>query len=219
MRSIPNKFRAVHRRQFRIALSGPCGVGKSTLASLLAARYRGMAVIREPQAPRDIEVSGAPSPESVERFQRLMSSWRLGQVTLNAGSRILLFDRTHEEDRDVFLQLYRRLGCIDEAQLKRLARFSKKAEASIGSPDGIVVLTAAPEILRQRLEQAQQQRPHWLVKHIGLQHELYNEWIAKKRDRALVLDTARIDAHSICTMATRYIEGILVESRPGSEGF
>jgi hypothetical protein len=174
-------------------------------------------VIHEPKAPPDIEVSGAPSPESVERFQRLMSTWRLEQVMLNAGSPVLLFDRTHEEDRDVFLQLYCRLGYIDGTQLKRLVRFSKKAEASIGSLDGIIVLTAAPEVLQQRLEQAQKQRPQWLVKHIGLQHKLYSEWIDKKRDTALVLDTTKLDAHSMCAMAMQYIEGALIDKRPEAQ--
>jgi deoxyadenosine/deoxycytidine kinase len=196
-------------RQYRIALAGPCGVGKSTLASLLAAECDGLAVIHEPKAPRDIDVAGAPPPESVERFQRLMTVWRLDQVKLNSSYRILLFDRTLEEDRDVFLQLYRRMGCIDDLQLERLRSFSMKAEASIGIPDGIIVLTAAPEILRDRLEHAQNKRPPWLVEHIGLQHSLYSDWILKNRGRALVLDSTRFDAQSMCAMAMRYIATIV----------
>lgn len=95
-----------------------------------------------------------------------MSSYRRDQAMLNSGARLLLFDRTLEEDREVFLQMYYRLGCIDTAQLDRLIRFSTEAECCIGSPNATIVLTATPHVLRSRLEQAQQQRPQWLVKHI-----------------------------------------------------
>jgi deoxyadenosine/deoxycytidine kinase len=167
-------------------------------------------VIHEPKATLGIEGSEAPSPASVEHFQRLMSSWRLDQAMLNSGARILLFDRTFEEDRDVFLRLYYRLGCIDAAQLDRLSRFSIEAEASVGAPDGTIILTAAPEVLRQRLEYAQTKRPQWLVKHIGLQHSLYSEWIAEKRDAVLVLDAATVDSMTLCTMAMKFIATVVV---------
>lgn len=210
MLSAHSSTKVVPGRQRRIGLAGPCGVGKSTLASLIAAQCNELAVIHEPKATPGIEGSEAPSPASVEHFQRLMSTWRLKQAMLNSGARILLFDRTFEEDRDVFLRLYYRLGCIDAAQLDRLSRLSIEAEASVGAPDGTIVLTAAPEVLRQRLEYAQAKRPQWLVKHIGLQHSLYSEWIAEKRDTVLVLDASTIDSITLCAMAMKFIATVVV---------
>jgi hypothetical protein len=110
--------------------------------------------------------------------------------------------------------MYHRLGCIDAAQLDRLTRFSIEAERSIGAPDGTIVLTATPEILQSRLEHAKEQRPQWLVKHIGLQHELYNEWIAKKRETALVLDTSTSDSASLSVMAKKYVDTVMVGNSP-----
>jgi deoxyadenosine/deoxycytidine kinase len=216
MRQIIGSSEGPATRQYRIALAGPCGAGKSTLAALLAARYEGLAVVHEAGATPDIEVDKAPSPASVDHFQRLMSNWRREQTILNSSARVLLFDRTLEEDREVFLQLYYRLGYIDSALLDSLTKVSQEVEFSIGIPDGIIVLTAAPEVLRDRLTHAQQQRPPWLVQHIGLQHELYCEWIAKKRDSALILDTASVGSSLMCGIAMHFIEMILAGNRPSA---
>lgn len=194
---------AVRSRRSLLAIAGPCGSGKSTLASLLASENPEIMIVQEPQAPRDVQVAGAPAPGAIEAFQRRFSSFRQAQATAGSG-RTLLFDRTFEEDREVFLNLHYRLGYIDSTQLKDLTQLSIQCENSVGRPDALLVLTAPPDILRRRLKSAPQQRPAWLVEHIEVQCELYAAWIANRAENTLVIDTSALDSLALVGTAIRY---------------
>lgn len=211
-----NKSESTPRRQCRIGLAGPCGVGKSTLAALLARAGRSIGVVREMEAPCEIDVMTAPSATSVEHYQRSLNTFRREQAVFKHDMRFLLFDRTPEEDREVFLPLYNRLGFINSSLLNLLTQLSLDAEMSVSPIDGTIFLTAPRDVLRHRLAQAQQQRPHWLVQHAGLQCDLYDDWIARKREPVLVLDTSAFDMAALCSTAMQYIE--TVESGMQSAG-
>ncbi len=194
-----------HNQRCLIALAGPCGAGKTTVARTLAEKDANYIWIQEIEPPPAIRNSGSPTPEVAEEFQKAAITSRY-QISLDdSASRIVILDRTLEEDREIFYPLYSRLGFLREEQVRRLTHLSLECEAFVGSPDCAIILTAQREVLKQRIIHSG--RPAWLIESFDLQYALYADWIERSRGRFITIDVSEMDPTNVC----RVIQGLIAD--------
>jgi deoxyadenosine/deoxycytidine kinase len=198
---------------WRFAIAGPSGSGKTTLARRLNARYPESRCIHEPELPLNILLANQLSSKIAYDFQAAITGSRKLQA-LSAAPELIIFDRTFEEDREIFLNLYRQLGYLNELQADELSRISVSAERDVGSPHAGILLTAKPAVLRRRVLSDPEQRPRWLIKHLDLQYAHYAHWQATVTGRFAIHDTSDVDPSSLVDVVAGYIELMLRSVRP-----
>lgn len=179
-----------------IGLIGPCGSGKSTLAIAFSALPDVDVALEIP--PKALESNPPYTSLNVMALQREFLQTRLRQATA-ARSKILVLDRTVEEDREVFLRLHYELGGITRAELAQLDEFAELTGALIGTPDAIVILKANPETLRLRI--GNRARPDWIVASFDRQLSLYATLVAKTKGSVLEIDTTALSASTLRQIA------------------
>ena len=157
---------------FMLAVSGPTGAGKSTIAKMIG-QHDGVELARE-RIPRQLflEFSVNPRKYCYELQKQIVLS-RAKEIGV-LKSRIQVIDRTICEDIEVFFRLHRELGYLTERQLIDLLKIAKRYEVKIGSPDAIVFVTAKPFRLKERM--IIQENPVFLIESINIQLRLYERW-------------------------------------------
>ena len=176
-------------------VSGPTGGGKSSLAGAL--RGLGYAVLAEdpPEGPfarfcADATAGCAPFQEAImrARFER----W----ARLPAGRRrAVVFDRSVDEEAEVFCELYRELGLLDAAQHGRLRALAADLQTNLPRPDLILYLAPGREALAARVTEAT--HPWFVARTLDRQLALYAAWIAGRREDVLRLDNSACDREAV----------------------
>lgn len=200
-------------KQWRFAIAGPSGAGKSTVARALMAINPDFACIQEPEPTQQILRANNLDSRIAQEFQEEITTSRSRKAIANTNSPVLIFDRSFEEDREVFLPLYERLKYLTHHQVKHLRRFSFEAEAKVGSPHLMILLTARIEILRRRVIADGQQRPQWLLDHLDVQYELYRAWTKHAASRLLIQDTSEIDSKESAQIVHCHIDKMIQNTK------
>lgn len=167
-----------------IALVGPCGSGKSTMASFLS-EIPGVDIVQE-LPPMVIKTDCDYHNLDISAMQLEFLTMRLRQAMV-ARSGVVVFDRTIEEDRCVFLQLHYELGGLNDVELAKLDKIAKGISKQIGVPSATVVIHAETDILRHRIGNGN--RPAWLEASFDRQLELYSAFISNIKGAVLDIDT------------------------------
>jgi deoxyadenosine/deoxycytidine kinase len=173
-------------------ISGPTGAGKSTLANSFC--ELGYSLVEE-RVPADIYRAFTSDPARYcfplqeEIMRSRYEAWR----ALADGSR-LVFDRSIDEDAQVFCRMHHELGLIDDHQYERLLRFNLQLQSGMPGPDVIVFVCPQLGVLGERVT-AVTHAPI-IVQNLELQLSLYSEWLATRREDILKLD------NSACRLTT-----------------
>jgi deoxyadenosine/deoxycytidine kinase len=182
--------------QLTIGLVGPCGSGKSTLAQAFANIPNVNVILESPpqcieaDLPyRDLDIPGIQREFLEARLERAKGTW----------ANLTVFDRTFQEDRNVFLRLHYELGGLTSTELDQLDKLGERAEALVGSLHANVCLFAAPGTLRHRI--GNRARPSWLVDSLDRQLELYASLLANIRGVVLEVDTTTYSAKALKEIA------------------
>lgn len=184
-----------------IALVGPCGVGKSTLASAIS-NLHGVDVIHE-RPPKVLETTRDYCDLDMPAIQNELLRMRLEQA-LAARSNIVVFDRTFDEDCRVFLRLHNELGGLSDQEHLRLEKAVRRIGKRIGIPDATVVMHAESGVLRQRIGKGA--RPAWLKESYDRQLELYTTFIADIKGAVLEVDTTFLTPHALRSLSAWIVE-------------
>ena len=102
--------------------------------------------------------------------------------------RAVVFDRSVDEDAEVFCALYRELGLLDAAQHRRLRALAAELQAALPRPDLIVHMAPGRQALATRVTEAT--HPWFVARTIDRQLALYAAWIAGRREDVLRLDNS-----------------------------
>jgi deoxyadenosine/deoxycytidine kinase len=106
------------------------------------------------------------------------------------GAPRVAFDRSIDEDIQVFCKMHRRAGWLSETQLEALGDFGKGLQRPIPKPDLIVFVTASPDVLLRRIRDSN--GPPQIAESIEDQLSLYSEWLDSRTEEILEFDTTRL---------------------------
>jgi deoxyadenosine/deoxycytidine kinase len=148
-----------------IWLSGPTCAGKTSLSRSL--RESGYSIVLEniPEALFRAFISDpAANCEALQRhiMQARFDGWR----EVGAHTRIV-FDRSIDEDIEVFCKMHQRTGLLTQEQFDMLALLGKNLQDQMPKPDLIVFVTSDQEVLFRRMQNLA--GPSLIIDHLGEQ--------------------------------------------------
>jgi deoxyadenosine/deoxycytidine kinase len=186
-------------------VSGPTGGGKSSLAGAL--RGLGYAVLAEDPPKEPFARFRADAAAGCAAFQEAMMRARAERwAGIPADRRrAVVFDRSVDEDIEIFCTLYRELDLLDPAQHRRLVDLAATLQAGLPRPDLILYMAPEREALAARVTEAT--HPWFVARTLDRQLELYANWIAGRREDVLRLD------NSACGPGA--VRRLLAGGRPG----
>lgn len=193
-------------KAFLFGIAGPSGSGKTTLMDSLATIYSNAGCVREPSPSRLVSSSLDLRPATAYAFQRRITLSRRDQAIKLATSPLVMFDRTFEEDREVFLRLYLRLGYLTASQVHRLSQLSVLSESDVGPLNSGIILTGSTTVLGMRVRSdSDKPRPTWLLNHIDLEFELYQQWIDRIAGHWHIEDTSTLAPSAVIDVAVNLL--------------
>lgn len=182
----------------KVAISGTTGCGKTTLANSLF-RDCGLTLVPEP-VPADLLQAFAISPSTnCYALQERILIGRAEYARRCLGADVLVFDRSIGEDVEIFFEMHRRRGYLDERQVQRLSRLAHQTETEVGLPDVFVVLTATRDRLLQRLGHGT--HPEAILSSIDEQIQLYADWWNRRTEPRLLIDTTDRSVEAVGSIA------------------
>jgi deoxyadenosine/deoxycytidine kinase len=182
---------------YQLALSGPTGVGKSTLTQLIATQAHAY-LVPEPHPKKELEAFEQAPAAAALALQTAFIQAKARAISNLPHTPCLIIDRTIQ-DREVFSRLHHQMGYLTQDELTHLYRLSYAAERTIGKPDAAILLTAEANVLYKRMRAGN--RPGWLIKSLPQQLELYDRYIGSLDVPHLVIDTTHFDHSDVCNLA------------------
>lgn len=107
----------------------------------------------------------------------------------------VVFDRSIDEDAQVFCRLHLELGFLNNQEFGRLQTFAKDLQAKMPGPDLILFMCPGRRVLAERITQAT--HPDVIVQSLERQVSLYAEWLDTRPEEVLTLDNSRCGLHTI----------------------
>lgn len=174
-------------------ISGPTGSGKSTLAGLMGgAGYR---VIRE-ELPRDLFDSFRRDPaRHCASLQEAIILSRAAQWRRAAGRKNLVFDRSVDEDIDIFCRMHHERGLLDHGAYARLRFLAESIIAELPKPGLIIYLSPRLDVLTTRV--LADGHPDLITDNLQRQVALYEEWFCGRSEAAIRIDNSGCDRSTL----------------------
>src|ERR1700751_2132209 len=133
-----------------IWLSGPTGAGRTSISQLL--RTFGCSVVEE-RAPENLFRAFKQDPKgNCEELQRHLMQSRAKRWRELRSSTCLAFDRSIDEDLEVFCRMHVFAGLLTSRQFEDLAKLATTLQAEIPPPDLILFLPAESDVLSRRIQ-------------------------------------------------------------------
>ena len=182
--------------QMMIWLSGPTGAGKTSLARSL--RASGYSIVAE-DVPEELFRAFISEPAvHCEPLQRHIMQARYDGWRKVSDLPRIAFDRSIDEDIEVFCKMHRRAGLLTAEQFDRLAQYGKNLQAQIPEPDLTIFVTSDQNVLRRRMQNLA--GPALIVDNLKEQISLYAEWLQNRSGEILELDTTRLSERTMAKL-------------------
>jgi deoxyadenosine/deoxycytidine kinase len=174
-------------------ISGPTGSGKSSFSQLLAGL--GYSVITEVLDTKLFNAFAADPAQHCASLQESIVRSRFEQWQNSENSRAVAFDRSIDEDIQVFSYMHYEAGLLDDVQLRCLQSLGGELQASMPGPDLILYMAPGLRALADRVTLAS--HPLTIVKGLERQIALYEEWIAGRPDNVLRIDNSACSLRAV----------------------
>jgi deoxyadenosine/deoxycytidine kinase/nucleoside 2-deoxyribosyltransferase len=179
-----------------VAVSGPIGVGKTSLIEVMASR--GDWTVLEEPIDENPYLSDVYTDMSNVGFR--MQSYYLGQRA-RQHRRVkdltgpILQERCLIEDAEVFFPAYHESGAYDENDLETLNGLYRVLDETVPKPDLIVYLWAPFDVTLARIRRRDREAEREIdVDFLRNVYEAYGRWVARHHDpQLLTIDTEVMD--------------------------
>lgn len=169
-----------------IWISGPTGSGKSTLAGNLGGL--GYDIVREELPPDLFRAFRADPAKHCASLQEAIMLSRLAQWKRVAGRANVAFDRSVDEDINVFCRMHHERGLLNFAAYARLRSFAEGLIAELPRPDLIAFLSPPIDVLRARMQSIG--HPEMIIDGLARQVALYEEWVGGRQESIIRIDNS-----------------------------
>ncbi len=193
-----------------MVIAGNVGVGKTTLAQILARHWRGIAqlISEEPQKNPYLANFCAQPDQWAFHVQiafliHRLTQWThikrlLTQTTLPDRPRLLIVDRSLEEDGEIFARTLHELGYLSDEDFHTYWKLYEIARTEMIQPSLIVYLRASLETLVRRiLQRGRIYERRFTIHYLEMLNRHYEQWIRRWQNRAphriLIIDADRYD--------------------------
>lgn len=106
----------------------------------------------------------------------------------------------------MFLSMYLQLGYLTESQIYRLSQLSVLSESDVGPLNSGIILTGSTTVLGMRVRSdSDKPRPKWLLDHLDLEFELYQQWIDKTTGHWHIEDTSTLAPRAVIDVAVNLL--------------
>lgn len=174
-------------------ISGPTGSGKSTLAGLMG--ENGYRVIRE-ELPPDLFAAFQRDPaRHCASLQEAIILSRSMQWQRASRRRNVVFDRSVDEDVDIFCRMHHERGLLDYSAYARLRFLAANVNADLPRPDLIIYMSPSLDVLAARVRTGG--HPPMIVDNLQRQVELYEEWFRGRSEAAIRIDNSACDRRTL----------------------
>jgi deoxyadenosine/deoxycytidine kinase len=168
-------------------ISGPTGAGKSSLSHLFKAMNYEVLQERLP-TPVFEAFKNQPRSHCALLQQAIMESradqWRGSKERNN-----VVFDRSVDEDIEIFGTLHHTLGNLSDNEYQLLKVLSEKLAKTLPKPDLIIYMSADFQTLKNRL--LADSHPRIIVESLELQISLYSKWLRSRKEEVLQLNNSK----------------------------
>jgi deoxyadenosine/deoxycytidine kinase len=177
----------LHESNMIIWISGPTGSGKTSIAHLL--EQVGYAIVPETVPAGLLREFSVEPRRNCARLQTEIMTSRLDGWKQVAASQHVAFDRSVDEDVDIFCTMHHHSGLLTDVELTELKLMAEKLRTQLPQPDLILFNRAAPAVLYSRLERAK--APVSIIETLPQQLSLYDEWAALRGEPVLFVDNSK----------------------------
>ena len=174
-------------------ISGPTGSGKSSLSRILGALAYAVVEEKIPKEHFHAFVSD-PTRNCAPLQEQIMRS-RFREWQRQSSASRILFDRSLDEDAQVFCRMHHDLGLLDAKQYKRLQTLASDLQSQMPRPDLIVFMCPKQKVLFDRVKATE--HPSIIVKNLDRQVSIYNGWLSTRREAVLRLDNSACDLQAV----------------------
>lgn len=158
-----------------LAISGPTGAGKSTLAKIIE-KYEKVEVVYE-NLPMNLFRKFVNNPHAYcYELQKKIINKRINEAN-RVKSPIKVFDRTVQEDIFVFSELHKKLGFLNAEQAINLKNIASSFIENTGRITANIFVTASVSKLKERM--MAKGTPSFLIDTVNFQLDLYTRWLQK----------------------------------------
>ena len=174
-------------------ISGPTGSGKSTLAALMGGT--GYRVIRE-ELPRDLFQAFRRDPsQHCASLQEAIILSRATQWRIAAGRRNVVFDRSVDEDINIFCRMHHERRLLDYSAYARLRFLAENIIAELPKPDLVIYLAPSVDVLTTRVIDVG--HPPFIIDNLQRQVALYEDWFRGLNRPAIRIDNSTCDRKTL----------------------
>jgi deoxyadenosine/deoxycytidine kinase len=185
-----------------IWISGPTGAGKSTLARCLG--ESGFSIVGEDVSGHIFSSFVSQPAAHCEALERHLMVARLNEWRRVAEAPVIAFDRSIDEDINVFCELHRQTGLLTRMQFEKLNGLARELQQQIPGPDLILFVTASSDVLRRRLRDANAPTP--ILANLDRQESLYSQWLQTRTEEVMEINTTRLSDRAMA----KFFRGIRV---------
>lgn len=155
----------------------------------------GYRVIRE-ELPRDLFQAFRSDPaRHCASLQETVILSRAAQWWRAAGRRNVVFDRSVDEDMDIFCRMHHELGLLDYGAYARLRFLAENIIAELPKPDLIIYLSPHLDVLTNRV--LGDGHPQLIADNLQRQVALYEEWVCGREEATIRIDNAACDRSTL----------------------
>jgi deoxyadenosine/deoxycytidine kinase len=194
-----------------VVVTGNDGVGKSTFVQLLAPRL-GATVVPEPFDTNPFAADYLRAPERWT-YQAEVEFMRLRAVAVRAalavGERVVC-DRYLWDDVEVFSELWRQLGVLDEREVVSLRKLARDLTIGLPEPNAVVWMRASIRCMVDRVVERGYFSHYLTLEEMTERRErAYTRWLSPRTDIAAVIDTTDRDLAWLASQAELVAKSVL----------